>query len=279
MKRDYNSIDELISAKSSNFSKTEIKIASFFLEKQNEIAFMSIHDLADRLGVGRATILRFTNKLGFKGFFDLKKVLASNIHSNVAPLEKFKLMLEQSAVGFNSINQIAENEVANINYIINNYDEKAFAKGIDILNCANYVYTIGYDLSSFMAGITSYLLKRIGLKSSQINLGSLSFPDQLVNVGKNDVLVTFSLPPYSLETINAAKFVKDQKAKVISFTNSPVAPIIEYSDVTLLIKTDSKGLTNSLSAPMVLIYSLINEIAAKDKNRSVKVMNRIISAR
>jgi len=279
MRRSNQSLNELIKQKLDTFSSTEKRIAAFFLESQNEIAFMSIHNLADKLNVGRATILRFSHKLGFKGFLQLKKELAKNINSNLAPLEKYRVMIEESAIGFNTINLIAENEVSNINYIINNYDKKAFKTAVNILCSAKYVYVIGFDLTSFLAGITSYLLKRVGLKSFPVTLGGLSHMDSLANLDPEDVLIAFSLPPYSKQTIDAAKFVKEQKAKVISFTNHSTTPITAHSDVSLLIKTDSKILANSLSGPLVLIYSLIDEIAKKNKRHSVEVMNKIILTR
>ena len=279
MKKNSVPLEKLIHQKLNEFTATEKKIAAYFLDEKNEIAFLSIHDLAVQLDVGRASILRFANKIGYKGFLQLKKDISQKIQEDIAPLERFQLMLDKSVVGFNTINQIAENEVNNINALINNYDETALKKAIELIQGANIVYSMGIDLSSFVAGITSYLLQRIGTTSFPVTLGGLSFLEQLININKNDVLIAFSFPPYSPETIEAAKFTKKQNGKIIAFTNSLTAPIAQFSDVVFKIKTESVIFANSLSSSLVLIYSLVNEIAAKDKNRSMSVINKMISER
>ncbi len=279
MKKNKESIDNLIRSRLNEFTATEKKIANFFLDEQNEIAFLSIHDLADQLMVGRASIIRFANKLGFKGYLELRREISARLQKNITPLEKYKIMLNNPKKELNSINEIAENEVGNINFVLNNFDKKAFEHAVEIINKAKNVYIIGFNLSSFLAGITSYLMQRIGLRSFPVNLGGFSFLEQLVNVSKDDALIAFSLPPYSRETIEATDFARKQKCKIISFTNSFTSPIVALSDVTLRIQTDSKILTNSISSAIVLIYTLINELASKNKNHSMEVINKVISLR
>lgn len=271
------SLDSLIHSKLGEFSKSEKLIADYFLEQQNDIAFLSIHQLSHKLSVGRASIVRFAQKLGYDGFLDLKQDIKNHLQSSIAPLEKFRLAINGSSKDFISISQIAGNEVSNINWLVNNIDAKAFKKAIGILSGANVIYTTGFNLSSFLAGITSYLLQRIGLKSFPTTLGGRSLDEQLININRNDVLIAFSLPPYSPETIKAAEFAKKQKCQVISFTNSLAAPIVPCSDVSLIVKTDSEIFTNSFSATLVLLYSLVNELAVHNKTRFKETVKKKFS--
>lgn len=277
MKKNNKSLDALIQLKLESFSKSERCIADFFLEQQNDVAFLSIQEISKRLKVGRASIVRFAQKLGYDGFFSLKKDIKNHLKSSIAPLEKFRLAINGTSRGYTTISQIAENEVNNINWLLNNVDTKSFEKAIATISEANVIYTTGFNLSSFLAGITSYLLQRIGLKSFPTNLGGRSLDEQLININSNDVLIAFSLPPYSPETIKAAEFAKKQKCKVISFTNSLTAPIVSCSDVILNIKTDSKIFTNSFSATLVLLYSLVNEIAVHNKDRFKETVKKKFS--
>jgi len=277
MKQDKLSLDTLIRSKLPTFSKSEKVIADYFLEQQNDVAFLTIHEISKKLSVGRASIIRFAKKLDYDGFYSLKHDIKNNLQSSIAPLEKFRLAINETVSDFISISQIAENEVNNINSLLNNFDTKAFKKAIAILSEANVIYTTGFNLSSFLAGITSYLLQRIGLKSFPTNLGGRSLAEQLINIDGKDVLIAFSMPPYSHETIKAAEFAKKQKCKVISFTNSLAAPIVSCSDVVLHVKTDSEIFTNSFSATLVLLYSLVNEIAVHNKARFKEAVKKKFS--
>ena len=55
--------------------KQQKKIADFIVLNINEVVFFSITMLASELSVSEATIVRFAQNLGYKGFPELKKDL------------------------------------------------------------------------------------------------------------------------------------------------------------------------------------------------------------
>ena len=274
MSEDIKSIEMLIRNNLDSFSKKEKEIANFFVEQLTDVAFLSIHDISKKLSVGRASIVRFANKLGYDGFYALKQDVKNHLQSSIAPLERYQLALKNPSSGYTTMSQIAENEVNNINFVVNNFDKLSFEKAAKLLAHADIVYCAGYNMSSFIAGMLSYLLQRIGLKSFPTTLGGRSLEEQLINIGTNDVLVTFSNPPYSPETITAAKFAQEQGCKVVSFTNSIASPIVKYSDIVISVKSDSEIFTNSYSALLVVLYALVNEIAIHNKVRFRKTVDK-----
>jgi DNA-binding MurR/RpiR family transcriptional regulator len=277
MDNSIKSIENLIRSKLDTLSNREKVIANFFIEQSTNIAFLSIHDISEKISVGRASIVRFAQKLGYDGFYELKLDIKNQLQNKIAPLERYQLALKDSALGVTSINQIAENEVNNINFVVNNFDKKTFDQAAKLLANAETIYCSGFNMSSFLAGSLSFLLQRIGLKSFPTNLGGRSLEEQLINVGSKDVLVTFSFPPYSTETIKAAQFAKKQKCKIISFTNSVASPIIQHSNLVLSVKTDSVIFTNSYSAILVVLYALVNEVAIHNKARFRRAIDKKLS--
>ena len=272
-------LEDLIQKKGKEFTGTEKKIADFILGQFNEIPFLSIHDFAERVGVGRASILRFTKKIGFDGYLSLKREINNRMMNTMAPMEKFRLTINNETSKNSLVNEVGQNEVNNINFTLNNFNPKNYKKAVDIISNANIVYTVGYNLSSFLAEIFCYLLQRIGAKSISATMAGRAMVDQLRSIEKKDVVIAFSLPPYSEQTITAAKYAKEHGAKVISFTNSITAPIVPYSEVVLQVKTESRIFSNSFSAISVLIYSLVYEVAVKNKSRSIVALNEQLSVK
>ena len=270
-------LTDLIKKNSNEFTPTEKKIADFILQQYNEIPFISIHEMADRLSVGRASILRFTKKIGFEGFLSLKKEINGRMISNLAPMEKFRLTLNENVLGNTLLNDVGKNEVENINLTLNGINPKSYKSAVSKISKANSIYTVGYNLSSFIAEITCYLLQRIGVKAFSANIGGRSLVDQLINIERSDVVIAFSLPPYSKETISAAKYAKEHGAKVISFTNSLTSPIVSFTDIVLQVETNSRTFSNSFTAIIVLVYSLVYEVAVKNKTRSIIALDERIS--
>lgn len=63
----------------SQLTRSEQKIADFLLEKTGEAIRLSITEFADRVSVGEATITRFCQRLGLRGFQDLKLIAAQEM--------------------------------------------------------------------------------------------------------------------------------------------------------------------------------------------------------
>lgn len=273
MKSYFEFLQELIQKKNDEFTPIERKIADFILQNYKEIPFISIQEFADRLNIGKASIMRFSKKIGFGGYLSLKKDINSRIMSTVAPMEKFRISLDKDVSENLLLNEIGKNEVKNINYMLNNYNPKSYQKAVEMISKANIVYTVGFNLSSFLAEIFSYLLQRIGAKSISATKGGRSPVEQLSNIEKNDVLIAFSLPPYSDETIKAAKYANEHGVDVISFTNSFTSPIVSFSKVVLEVRTESQIFSNSISAISALMYAIVYEVVIKNKSRSLDALD------
>ena len=64
-----------------NYTSTEKLIAKYILENKNEVLKYSAQILGEKTNTSAAAIIRFSKKIGFKGFSDLKMNLAQS-HSN-----------------------------------------------------------------------------------------------------------------------------------------------------------------------------------------------------
>jgi DNA-binding MurR/RpiR family transcriptional regulator len=279
-KAQFHKIHAAIQAQLGSFTPTERRIASYLLEETQEIALISVHELASRLHAGPASVVRVVRKLGYAGFAAMKTELREDIRNVSSPLVQFRLSLDRGLEpGLAEFRHIAEQEVRNIDNTLALLDKKAFAKAVRLLVEAKHTYTIGIGISAHLAGMVSFILRRIGLKADVIPHNGLHLTENLVALGKGDVLLAFSFPPYSGQTIEAAAMAKTQGVTVVGFTNRILAPIAEHCHVLLVAKTDTRLPTNSLSAPLLLVYGLISAIAARTRPRSLKTLEKTINLR
>ncbi len=65
-----------------SLSKSEKKVAQLILSSPDEIPKLSINELSLMAGVGESTIIRFSRKIGFSGYQDLKLELAKESSCN-----------------------------------------------------------------------------------------------------------------------------------------------------------------------------------------------------
>ncbi len=63
----------------------ERRLAHYVLENASEIPFQSITEVAAVLGVHPSTVTRFAQRLGYKGYPALQRVLRGNLREAMAP--------------------------------------------------------------------------------------------------------------------------------------------------------------------------------------------------
>ena len=74
---------QLISERYSQLTKSEKRIANYLRKNQEEAAFLSAGELADRLGLSEATMVRFARTMGFNSYPSMRTVLQENFRHRV----------------------------------------------------------------------------------------------------------------------------------------------------------------------------------------------------
>lgn len=87
----YNRILE----KYDNLPKQQKKIADYIISRYDEVVFYSITKLASTLQVSEATVVRFAQNLGHKGFPELKEDLVKYYREYLTPGERMKRSIEE----------------------------------------------------------------------------------------------------------------------------------------------------------------------------------------
>ena len=92
MKTFLNQID------SSNFTENDKMILDYFIQHKNHLPYLSLSDICKDLYLSNATIVRFCQKLGFKGFNELKFTLRNELHSSSDFSNSWKILQRRTAV-------------------------------------------------------------------------------------------------------------------------------------------------------------------------------------
>ena len=85
------SMSDLVAAVNSELTPAERRIAEEVLSEPTLLAFGTVSDLASRVGTSRPTIVRFANKLGFRGYTQLQRHVRSDLsHRLSRPSERIR---------------------------------------------------------------------------------------------------------------------------------------------------------------------------------------------
>ncbi len=236
---EFDAFCKLLSVKLDSLSPQHQKIARFMMENPHETALETASRIADQLKVQPSSLIRLAHILGFSGISDLQKIFKEHTRARLynitvaytdyiqAPKVKQKNR-DYAAKGV--LDQFIYANIASLKHLQQDINAQKFSRAIKLIEKAKRTYILGtrgsFPAAAYMFDTfarlhqPAYLLDGVGGLLNQ----------QVENIQKNDALMVFAFPPYAEETFEATKLAREKGAKIVSVTDSPIAPVMEFSD-------------------------------------------------
>jgi len=267
----YKEIKEKIQDKFKELPQNQRKIADYIVDNFDKVSFLNVQDVSRATGASVASVVRFSQRIGFSGFSELREAIADSLQNHLSNLRTFPLF-DQKKIEKDILTSVANLDVKNINDTLNLIDRSTFNSVIARISKSERVFTAGLGISYLLAEILAYQLAQVGINSSVLQHSHTLFNEHIFFLNPKDLLIVFSFPPYSKETIEAAEYAKNRKIHVISVTNKHVSPVTMFAKENLIVKSENMLYTNSFAAISVLINAVATACAVKDKQRAKKVL-------
>jgi len=267
----YKEIKEKITSKYNSLPKNQKKIADYFINNFDKIPFLNVHDLSLATGASVASVVRFSQRAGFKGFSELRDSITGSLQKELTNKQIYPLF-EKRRVDEDLLTEVANLDIKNINDTLHLIERSTFNYIIDRISKSERVFTAGLGISYLLSEILAYQLTQVGISSSVLQHSHTLFNEHILFLNSKDLLIVFSFPPYSKETIEAAEYASKRKIDVIAITNKQASPVTFFTKANLIVKSENMLYTNSFAAISVLINAIATACAIKDKQRAKKVL-------
>ena len=254
---------QTIRAGMDTFSKGQKRIAAFILDNYDRAAFMTAARLGETASVSESTVVRFAAQLGYDGYPEMQKALQELIRGKLTSIQRIQVSRDQMS-GADILGSVMQRDMNSIHNVIEQLDRDAFSRAVDKLLGAEHIYILGVRSSSFLAGYLNFYLHLIFKNVTLVQSSAAGeIFEQLFRSGEGDVMIAFSFPRYSKDTINAARFVRSRGAEIIAITDQKQSPVAQLSSAALLAPSEMLSFIDSMTAPMSLINALLVGIATK----------------
>jgi DNA-binding MurR/RpiR family transcriptional regulator len=127
---------------------------------------------------------------------------------------------------------------------------------------ARRVYVVAGFSTFPIANYFAIILDRLRSDISLLASNDAFATPRLVEMKAEDCLVAFTFPRYASATHRIVMWAKENKAKVVAVTDSPISAVGQIADVVLLAASAGLGMQNSLVAPLAVANALLNGVAA-----------------
>ncbi len=258
-----------------SFSKGQKKIAQYIINQYNKAVFMTAAKIAEETGVSESTVVRFADAMGYDGFPEFQQTLQDSVKGKLTALQRF----EQASEHLESrdmLSLVMNSDISRLKATYEQLDKELFEKAVQSISKAKKIYIIGVRSSSALASFLGFYLNLLFDDVRVISTTSVSEVfEQIMRIGKDDVLIGISFPRYSNRTVKALQYAKTNGATVISVTDSKVSPLVEYSDVALLAESGMVSFVDSLVAPLSIINALIVSLGMNKKSEIKGTFDRL----
>ena len=269
----YGSLRDRLLAHVNQLSRQQRLIAEYLLDNLQEVPFLSVPQLAQRSGASEATVVRLCQSIGFNGFSDMKMEVVENLREEMNALGTEQAGRESPSADI--LDAVAELERHNIRTTLDNIDRASFARVAALLYEADHTFTFGLGISAHLAELATYLFTEHGLRANCFSTHFTSPREQLVTMRPGDVLMAFSFPPYSRQTLEMLEEATGRGMTTIAITDRLGAPAAALASASLVVSTHGMTFTNATSSTNVLLNALVVEIAARHRGDTVDALSNI----
>lgn len=256
-------------------SKGQKMIAAYITDYYDKALFLTAAKLGEEVGVSESTVVRFAMQLGYKGYPQFQQALAELVRvklDSVQQMEHVYGRISQSEI----LTTVLTSDAKRIQETLEMIDEHAFDMAVDAILKAKHIYVIGIRSCAPLAEFLVFYLNMMfdNVRLVHTNSSSELF-EQMMYIGREDVIIGISFPRYSMRVLKAMEFANNRNARVITLTDSVHSPMNLYSSCNLVAQSDMSSIVDSLAAPLSVINALVMAICMKRQKKVVRNLEMI----
>lgn len=242
-------------------------IADQILDRPGNVLCRKAKELAHDCNCDAALVVRFCQRLGYKGFADLKISVAAEFLpvSPVSGADNSQNSFARMRHEFLDKNSRTLQDTASL------LREEDVSKAVDILSAARRIHILGAGASGIVARDVQLKFERLGF--DVVCHQDASLAQVLLGLARQgDAVLAISFSGETRTVRDATLAAKKRGAQVVVITNFPQSSLAVLADVTLLTASDEGSfrlgaMTSRLAQHLVLDFLVIS-LAMRDMDGS-----------
>ena len=262
-----------------DLTKSEKRIANFLRKNQEESAFLSANEIASRLDLSEATLVRFARSLGFSSYPAMRAVLQDNFRRRVTHSARLRGRLNDLRDGSDIFERLTATEIDFLTQALDSIKREELNKAVEILHEHDRVFVFGLGPSVSLVDLLELRLRRFGREVVPLTSSGREFLEYLTMMEENDLLFVICF----FDQNPALKLVIDYANKVgatiIMLTDTLEAILGDKVDVVLSAKRGPIGEFHSLVVPMTVINALLLSLASMEQEKTMTLLDKLDNLR
>lgn len=280
-KTPFNGCDftQLLSTHYPDLTKSEKQIADFIRKNQDESSFLSAAEVAARLDLSEATIVRFARTLDFPSYPSMREKLQEHFRSRVTHSSRLRSRLDDMRETGDIFERLTAMEIDYLSQALESVDRKAMKAAVALMKKHKRIFVFGLGPSTSLVELLETRLRRFGKEIVPLTSAGREVVESLVSLTPNDLVFVICF----FDANPALKLVLDHSRKtgcpVIMLTDTLESVVGESADVILAAQRGPVGEFHSLVVPMTIINAILLTIASEEQETIMPILDKLDALR
>lgn len=253
------------------------EVARFVLGNSLFVAFASAAELGDKVGVSGATVVRFSQTLGYAGYPELQAAVRAHLPTYVHDAQQIEQ--KRSRVRAENLpRRVFDLDAQNLGRTVDSLDPDRFWAAIRAITKASNVLIVAGGLSAAPALYLAHSFTVMGLDARAAVSGGIPLALELVRLEPQSVLIGLSVWRYVADTVAAMERAQSIGTTRIAITDSLVAPLAQRADYAFQIATEGAAHSLSLTAMMALMNAFIAALSFARPRQTARALRKVDTA-
>jgi DNA-binding MurR/RpiR family transcriptional regulator len=256
---------QIISDHYNQLTKSEKRIANYLRKNQEESAFLAAGEIADRLGLSEATLVRFARSLGFNSYPAMRVVLQEAFRQRVTHSARLRGRLEDLRQGGDIFERLVVSEIDYLTHALETVDRQAIQKAVELLRSCERIFVFGTGPSVSLVELMDIRLSRFGRQIIPLTSAGREILEPLILINERDLLFMIGFFDVSPTQQLVLDYANEVNCPIIILTDTLGSIIGDKADVVLAARRGPMAEFHSLVVPMTIINTLLLAIANEDR--------------
>lgn len=248
---------QILSENYKNLTKSEKQIADYLRKNQDESAFLSAGELAARLDLSEATLVRFARSLGFDSYPAMREVLQENFRRRVTHSARLRSRLDDLREAGDIFERLVVSEMDYMTQSLESVSREALHQAVSLMEDRRRIYIFGLGPSVSLVELMRIRLERFGHQVVTLTTTGREFLEPLLSMTEQDLLFVICFFDVSPALELSLDYARDINCPVIMLTDTLGSIIGDKATVVLSARRGPVSGFHSLVVPMTIINSLL----------------------
>ena len=266
---------QLISESFPKLTKSERRIANYLNQNQDDAAFLSAAEIAERLQLSEATMVRFARTLGYESYPAMRAVLQENFRHRLTHSARLRSRLDDLRVDGDIFERVVASEIDYLTEALQTLDRNAFNAAVELLRTHQRVFVFGLGPSTSLVDLLEIRLTRSARHVIPLNSSGREMLEPMLLMNENDLLIAigfFDVNP-SLQIV--LNYANQQKTPIILLTDTLGSMVGQKADVVLAARRGPVSAFHSLTIPMTILNALLLALSSVDQEKVMENLDKL----